>query len=135
KKVGEPFEIEETFVLDREVKLDPGKNLIQIIVRNKNAPEGDDFEQDQLTLEVTYKTREPLIGLTRIIPVPDGEEIGLDASKPGVPVKVSTATVRVVGKVEAPADLAELAWVSEKDGKRQLLALGENKKKVAIDQK
>jgi WD40 repeat protein len=135
KKVGEPFEIEETFVLDREVKLDPGKNLIQIIVRNKNAPEGDDFEQDQLTLEVTYKTPEPLIALTRIIPVPDGEEVELDASKPGVPVKVSTATVRVVGKVEAPADLAELAWVSEKDGKRQLLALGENKKKVAIDQK
>src|SRR5262249_49489783 len=117
--------VEKPLEIDRKVELKPGRNLIRIVAHNKGSK--DELEKHTLTLDVQYKTPAPQFGPMKLV-LPDGEEVVLDPAKASEAVKVGAATVRIVGTVEALAELTKLEW--EAGGKSQSLKLEKGKKKA-----
>lgn len=124
KPVHELKDVREATKVEKELKLAAGANLIRVVAENEGTPEGDagKAERGGLDLEVTYKVRRPQISLKKL--VFDESEMPIDPASPDTPLVVDVPTFRVVGEIEALADLVSAEWA---EGNNEAEALADFK--------
>jgi WD40 repeat protein len=116
--------------------LAPGRNLIQVIAENRDAPVGaaGKAERTHRDLLVTYMVPRPQIALKKLV---SGEsEQRIDPTHPGEVLVVDVPTFRVVGEIESLVDLVSAEWAEGKNAPAPLAGFkaAANVRKAAIDQ-
>jgi WD40 repeat protein len=130
-------DVREARDIRKDVGLAAGENLIQVVAENVDTAEGPagEAERVRLDLPVTYKVPRPQIALKHLA-FPDGSERRIDPDGADTPLVVDVPTFRVVGEMEALADLVGAEWAAG-DGKAEPLAgfvAAKNPRRVAVDQ-
>jgi WD40 repeat protein len=98
--------------IDRELKLLPGENVIEVVARNKGALAGyEDLETARAALVVTYHPKQekkpppPQITLQSLIPT-SGKAVSLDANA-AASVVIHVPRARLEGRIQADAKTKE----------------------------
>jgi WD40 repeat protein len=95
-----PGEIKDT------LNLKPGINQIQIFAKNESAADKDVSEIASESLEVLYKSKQPLITI-QALELPDGSEDVTDLSKT---IEVDSPSFKIKGQVEAIEKITLASW-------------------------
>jgi WD40 repeat protein len=94
-------------IIKQAFTLQPGRNEIKIVARNKDAREGDDKETDSLTIAIDFAKKQKPPAITLQV-IHSGKA---DKVVPGKEFVVNVPEVRIVGKVTArEGSLARIRW-------------------------
>ncbi|MCI0682026.1 MAG: hypothetical protein L0Y71_07980 [Gemmataceae bacterium] len=127
-RAAEPQAVQKRF------NLKEGSNLIKAVAQNDPALAGfEDDERHTLTVRVFHKPAAPVIVVRRIEPIDDAD--GLLKFETGQQALVEVPRVRIVGTIQAQAEIASAAWRrDEKAAPARLSDFQAGQKEIAFAQ-
>jgi hypothetical protein len=149
------FRSADPLAVSRSLKLEKGRNLVEITAVNQGATETSaEAETSRVAVEINYfkEAGPPVIAQHGIVPLSGGREApeqeppqGTDIPRSGVelkiepdrPIRVNVPTVRILGEVKTAEDedLTHAKWAIGKEEAKQLTTFEPKKRRLPINEK